>query len=83
MRPLRRGLSWWSFFVKSESLVRGGVITMTPTDNLDSCLQWCVGFVSVLAGFPLIKRPTLFFLINKNESLLPRLRKKNLHWKAN
>jgi hypothetical protein len=44
MGPLRRGLPWWSFLVKSKSLTRGEVMTMTLTDNLDddSHLQWCV-----------------------------------------
>jgi hypothetical protein len=80
--------------VKSESLARGGVMTMTPVSNLgeDPRHMWlCVrcsfgrqGAVCALAavvfhdgrrgclyrfsiGFPLINRPALFFLINKND----------------
>jgi hypothetical protein len=79
--------------VKSESLARGGVMTMMLADNLnvDALLEWCVCSLRLvarvavcalamvvfhgdrrgcsyrfLAGFPIIKRPTLFFLINEN-----------------
>jgi hypothetical protein len=93
--------------VKSESLAHGGVMTMTPADNLDddACLQWCVcGLCLVarvvvcvlamvvfydgrrgclyrfLADFPLIKRPTLFSLINENGKYFACFQKKKLCW---
>lgn len=33
---LRRGLRWRSSMVESESLARGGVMTLTLDDNLDN-----------------------------------------------
>jgi hypothetical protein len=90
--------------VKSESLAHGGVMTMTPANNLDddACLQWCVCGLCLVArvvvcvltmvvfydgrrgclyqfltGFPLIKRPTLFSLINEKWQIFCLVSKKN------
>jgi hypothetical protein len=91
--------------VKSESLARGGAMTMTLADNLDddARLQWCVCSLrsvarvarcalamvvfhngrrgclyQFLAVFPIIKWPTLFFLINENGKSFASFQKKML-----